>query len=70
MTKIIIKVNPKEWSTASNEKRWYNLYHELGHDILNLQHGEGGKMMFNYSDKEYTWDEFFQDKDYMFKSVQ
>ena len=68
--KIIIKVNPKEWSTASNEKRWYILYHELGHDILNLQHGEGGKMMFNYSDKEYTWDEFFQDKDYMFKSVQ
>ena len=67
--KIIIKVNPKEWSKASDVKRWYILYHELGHDVLNLKHGEGGKMMFNYSDKEYTWDDFFIDKEYMFNSL-
>jgi len=22
-------------------------------------------MMFNFADKEYTWDDFFQDKEYM-----
>ena len=44
---IVIRVDPVKWSKASKEKRWYILYHELGHDILNLDHGEGGKMMFN-----------------------
>ena len=66
---IIIKVSPEEWSKASNPKRWYILYHELGHDVLNLQHGQGGKMMFNYADRDYTWDDFFADKDYMFSSM-
>ena len=63
---IIIKVNPQDWSKASNPKRWYILYHELGHDVLNLQHGQGGKMMFNYTEKDYNWGDFMKDKDYMF----
>jgi len=63
---IIIKVNPQDWSQASNPKRWYILYHELGHDVLNLQHGQGGKMMFNYTEKDYNWEDFMKDKDYMF----
>jgi antitoxin component YwqK of YwqJK toxin-antitoxin module len=66
---IIIKVNPQDWSNASNPKRWYILYHELGHDVLNLQHGQGGKMMFNYSEKDYNWEGFIKDKDYMFNSM-
>jgi antitoxin component YwqK of YwqJK toxin-antitoxin module len=66
---IIIKVNPKDWSKASDPKRWYILYHELGHDVLNLQHGQGGKMMFNFTENDYTWKDFFTDKDYMFKSM-
>ena len=66
---IIIKVNPKEWRGASNPKRWYIMYHELGHDVLNLQHGQGGKMMFNYTEEDYTWDEFFKDKYYMIGDV-
>ena len=66
---IIIKVNPQDWSQASNPKRWYILYHELGHDVLNLQHGQGGKMMFNYSEKDYNWEDFIKDKDYMFSSM-
>ena len=44
----------------------YILYHELGHDVLNLEHGQGGKMMFNFADRDYSWDEFFKDKEYMF----
>jgi len=62
---IKIKVDPEKWAKSSTEKRWYVLYHELGHDILNLEHGQGGKMMFNFADKEYTWDVFFLDKNYM-----
>jgi hypothetical protein len=62
---IIIKVDPNKWANASIEKKWYVLYHELGHDVLNLEHGQGGKMMFNFADKEYSWDDFFKDKEYM-----
>jgi hypothetical protein len=62
---IKIKVDPENWAKSNIEKRWYVLYHELGHDILNLEHGQGGKMMFNFADKEYSWDDFFQDKEYM-----
>ena len=65
---IKIKVDPIEWRNSSKQKKWYILYHELGHDVLNLEHGNGGKMMFNFADREYTWEEFVDDKKYMFKS--
>ena len=58
-----------EWSKASNPKRWYILYHELGHDVLNLKHGQGGKMMFNFTEEDYTWYDLLKDKDYMFNSM-
>ena len=66
--KIIIKIDPKKWAESSSPKRWYVLYHELGHDVLNLDHGEGGKMMFNFVDRDYSYSEFFKDKEYMFES--
>jgi len=66
---IVIKVDPNKWASASKVKRWYILYHELGHDVLNLDHGEGGKMMFNFADRDYSWNEFFEDKKYMFDFV-
>ena len=65
---IMIKVDPEKWANSSVEKRWYILYHELGHDVLNFEHGEGGKMMFNFADRNYSWDEFIQDKNYMFSN--
>lgn len=67
--KIIIRVDPSAWQNSDSIKKWYVLYHELGHDVLNLDHGEGGKMMFNFADREYSWDEFYTDKDYMFNYV-
>ena len=67
---IIIKVDPTNWQNSSSSKKWYLLYHELGHDVLNLNHGNGGKMMFNYADKDYTWDEFFTDSEYMFNNFE
>lgn len=63
---IIIKVDPNTWSSTSLTNKWYILYHELGHDVLNLRHGQGGRMMFNYPTKEYTWKEFFDDRQAMF----
>ena len=67
--KIVIRVDPTNWQKSDLTKKWYVIYHELGHDVLNLDHGEGGKMMFNFADREYTWDEFYNDKDYMFNYV-
>lgn len=65
---IKIRIDPEKWANASVPKRWYLLYHELGHDVLNLEHGSGGKMMFNFSDKGYSWEEFWEDREYMFNS--
>lgn len=55
---IFLKVDPGKWSRASIVKRWYILYHELGHDVLNFEHGEGGKMMFNFTEEDYSWEVF------------
>jgi hypothetical protein len=63
---VIVKVNPLSWSEASNQKKWYIIYHELGHDILNFNHGEGDKMMFNFVDKKYSWQDFYEDRKKMF----
>ena len=66
--KIVTKADPTKCQQASVQKKWYILYHELGHDVLNLENGEAGKMMFNFAEREYTWEEFFEDKEYMFKA--
>ena len=66
---IIIKVDPNAWLNASTPNKWYILYHELGHDVLNLSHGQGGRMMFNYPTKNYSWEDFFNDRGNMFLYV-
>lgn len=69
-SQIIIKIDPEKWTKASSIKRWYILYHELGHDVLNLKHGQGGKMMFNFPlSSEITIENFVEDRNYMFKSL-
>lgn len=64
--RIIIKVDPDNWLSANAANKWYILYHELGHDVLNFKHGQGGRMMFNYPTKNYSWDDFFKDRNEMF----
>tara|TARA_B100000767_G_C19726023_1_gene519511 strand:- start:111 stop:1433 length:1323 start_codon:yes stop_codon:yes gene_type:complete len=59
--KILIKVNPDEWKNSSNQKKIYIMFHELFHDAFNLRHGYGGKMMFCYAEKEYSWYNLFND---------
>ena len=63
---IEIKVDPLKWEASSPQKKWYIIYHELGHDVLNLLHGQGGRMMFPVAEGDYEWDEFLQDKNIMF----
>lgn len=65
---ISISINPILWKISSNPKRLYILYHELGHDILNFIHGEGGKMMFTISDSDYNVEDLYIDREYMFES--
>ena len=67
--KIDIVVDPDYWQTFNQAKRFYVFYHELGHDIFNLNHGNGGKMMFNYADRDITWDDFLEDRESMFERV-
>lgn len=63
---VIVVVDPDKWEESSLYKKWYIIYHELGHDLLNLSHGEGGKMMFNYTKDDYSMEEFIQDREEMF----
>ncbi len=66
--KVAIAIDPESWQKASQPKRWYIIYHELGHDILNLEHGECGAMMNEYAKPDYTWSELEKDKTTMFES--
>ncbi len=68
LNKIILRIDPEKLESSTLLERWYTIYHELGHDVLNLKHGEGGRMMFSFSiDSDYKWEDFFEDRDYMFK---
>ncbi len=68
-SKVLLKIDSEKWVKATTMKRWYILYHELGHDVLNLRHGQGGKMMFPFPlNNEFTMSSFVKDRDYMFKS--
>ena len=62
---VIIAIDPDSWYKASPAKRWYIMYHELGHDILNFEHGEGGPMMNPETSGSYTWSRFEKDKSIM-----
>ena len=65
---VFVKVDPENWYDANQSKRWYIIYHELGHDILNLEHGECGAMMDETTSGSYTWDRLEKDKNTMFES--
>ena len=64
---VYMEIDPDQWASASRIKKWYIIYHELGHDILNLSHNTAGPMM-NTSDagKSFTYSEFYRDKKTMF----
>jgi hypothetical protein len=65
---VFVKVDPENWYDANQAKRWYIIYHELGHDILNLEHGECGAMMDATTSGSYTWSRLEKDKNTMFNA--
>ena len=66
--KVFVQVDPENWQNASQAKRWYIIYHELGHDILNLDHGECGPMMDAVAKANYSWEDLEKDKNTMFEA--
>ena len=66
--KVLVIVDPENWQAANQSKRWYIIYHELGHDILNLEHGECGPMMKETANGNYSWDRLEKDKNTMFET--
>lgn len=58
---VLIKVDPNEWKKSSIQKKSYIMFHELFHDVFNLRHGQGGKMMFCFAEKDYDWYNFIYD---------
>jgi hypothetical protein len=65
---VLVLVDPENWYDANQSKRWYIIYHELGHDILNLEHGECGPMMKETANGNYSWDRLEKDKNTMFET--
>lgn len=65
---VLVLVDPENWYDANQSKRWYIIYHELGHDILNLEHGECGPMMNESTSGSYNWDRLERDKNTMFNN--
>jgi len=65
--KITLKIDEDIWTRLSEVDKWYMLYHELGHDVLNLMHTSGGDMMSIEVNKRVTWDHFFTDRQIMFE---
>lgn len=43
--KLDIQVDPDNWNESSLIKRVWILYHELSHDLFNIEHGRGGPIM-------------------------
>jgi hypothetical protein len=74
--KVEIYINQRSWDSFSKPKRYYLIYHELGHDILNLNdlsedENNWGSIMYpsisKYSDL--TMDDFIVNMKGLFESL-
>ena len=65
---VLVKVDPENWNAASDAKRWYIIYHELGHDILDFEHGTGGDLMNPVAPFAVTYAELIELKNKMFET--
>lgn len=43
--RVEIQVDGTNWMKADNVRRLWVIYHELAHDIFNIEHGQGGPLM-------------------------
>ena len=74
--KIEIYINPSTWDNFNKPMRYYLIYHELSHDVLNVEDMEDlpmneGKLMFpaiaTYESK--TMDDFIESSHTLFEEV-
>ena len=53
---IIITINPAKWYEMDSSQRAFVMYHELLHDMFNLEHGEGNlNIMHPYAENKILW---------------
>ena len=65
--RVHIVVIPAKWSKMTPAERLAVMYHELGHDILNLDHkAEKGPLMSVYATRGQTFDQLFELRKEMF----
>ncbi|WP_142783807.1 hypothetical protein [Changchengzhania lutea] len=57
-----IQVDYSNWNDADNIKRLWIMYHELTHDLFNVEHGHGGPMMDPSLPSELTKENFLKSK--------
>lgn len=62
---IEIYINPRVWFTADKAKKYWIMYHELAHDILNIDHVKKtpdnvGKLMYPDAPEDYSMDDFIE----------
>ena len=42
---VYVKINPRSWSSLTNKQRKHLIFHELSHDIFNIEHTEDIRLM-------------------------
>ena len=52
---INIAIDLSQWEAASNIEKLLIIYHELGHDILNLEHSDGIRLMTTTKQDDPKW---------------
>jgi hypothetical protein len=74
--KIEIYINPSTWEKFNKPMRYFLIYHELAHDILNMEDLEGiseheGKLMYPviYSNESKSMDDFIESSHALFEEV-
>lgn len=56
-TRTTIVVDAGKWVQLSGYDRAWLMFHELAHDVFNLEHGQGGPIMFPIQKRSTTLDE-------------
>ncbi len=60
--RLDIQVDYSNWNDATNIKRLWIMYHELTHDLFNVEHGHGGPLMDSTLPLELTKETFLQSR--------
>ena len=68
---VVVLVDPENWNNATPIKRWWIMYHELGHDILNLDHNQGGSALMNATTQgiNFNYTTFYNNKVKLFNYI-